>query len=322
MTFFLKFSAEYVLNFILNIFTVYLYRTVHTFAVFKSENAVISTLKTFRNINMNINVPLRLLVQPDSYSTPSLMHQNTFTHLHHSPPLFFPLPPSAEPGAHARPGWKNHMRLPAPLSPEPRRRDAHTEDAAAQKCAQLPEPDPAAASPPPQPRPASQRHGLEGSMANFDTLCTSREMKPCVVWRAAPASGWIESTITQRLGQSRWCVWLWTVLVLVVVLAWRGGGPDYQSSFLPRLLSHSAFERWSRSWCAPPWLWVSIWTRWTQISATMTGKEGFTIPSTSITIRCCSLHLSAPRVPSAPSPHVLHVLLSAACHESPLILLV
>ncbi len=35
-------------------------------------------------------------------------------------------------------------------------------------------------------------------MANFDTLCISRET-PCVVWRAALPSGWIESTITQRL---------------------------------------------------------------------------------------------------------------------------
>ena len=69
------------------------------------------------------------------------MRKNTFTHLHHSPPLS-PPPSSAETGAHARPGWKNHMRLPAPLSPVPRRRDAHTQDAAAQKCAQLPEPGP------------------------------------------------------------------------------------------------------------------------------------------------------------------------------------
>lgn len=42
---------------------------------------------------MNINVPLRLPVQPDSYSTPSLMRKNTFTHLHHSPPLPPPHPP-------------------------------------------------------------------------------------------------------------------------------------------------------------------------------------------------------------------------------------
>lgn len=53
---------------------------------------------------------------------------------------------------------------------------------------------------------------------------------------------------------------------------WQSGGGTWFQSFLFQLLSHVGFERWSRSWCAPPWLWVSIWTRWTQISATMTGR--------------------------------------------------
>lgn len=155
------------------------------------------------------------------------MRKNTFTHLHHSPPL--PPPPSPPPvrspvrmrGLGGKTTCVSPLRslqcrggeMRTPRTPQ--HRNAHSS----------PNRDPAAASPPPQPRPASQRHGLEGNMANFDTLCTSREIKPCVVWRAAPASGWIESTITERLWQSRWCWWSWTVLVVVLVLvAWRGGG--------------------------------------------------------------------------------------------------
>lgn len=41
----------------------------------------------------------------------------------------------------------------------------------------------------------------------------------------------------------------------------------------PQPRSRVGPERWSRSCCAPPRLFVSTWTRWTRISATMTGKE-------------------------------------------------
>lgn len=120
---------------------------------------------------------LDILYTIDSYCSPSVTHNSySFPTRHLFSPVQRPVRMLRLP--------ENHMRLPSLLSPVPRRRD---EDTAAQKCAQL------------RARlgdtltsrhswPVSQRNGLEGNMAHFDTLCMSREM-PCVVGRSALPSG-------------------------------------------------------------------------------------------------------------------------------------
>lgn len=141
------------------------------------------------------------------------------------------------------------MRLPSPASaPAPqqraRERDALIEDTAATKCAQ------------PRSRsgesraltPALLPWWVRGDMANFDTLCLTQGNH---ARRSALPSDSAQSTITEK---------------------WERRRAREPILFSDCFYSVFGFERWSRSWCAPPWLWVSIWTRWTQISATMTGR--------------------------------------------------
>lgn len=105
---------------------------------------------------------------------------------------------------------ENHMRLPALLSPVPRRRDAHTEDAATQKCAQLragPEPDSFASSR--HPRPVSQRNGLEGPWHTLTHFACHGEC-PALSGELCCRAAELRAQITQRLDKrERERGWWW-----------------------------------------------------------------------------------------------------------------
>lgn len=135
---------------------------------------------------------------------------------------------------------ENHMRLP---SPAPVQRDALIDDTAARKHVQL-----RSRSEDSSALTALLPRWVRRDMANFDTLCLTQGNH---ARRSVQPSGSAQSTITEKWGRRK------------LEDSWF-----YFWLFLFRF----GFERWSRSWCAPPWLWVSIWTRWTQISATMTGR--------------------------------------------------
>lgn len=189
--------------------------------------------------------------------------------------FFFPPLSSAELSAHAQPPWKTTCVSPlCSLQCQGGEMRTLTENTAAQKCAQLRAGPGDSFTSPTTPEPVSQHNGLEGEYGKlWHTLHVMGNALRCLESRAAERLNW-EHNNTETWFQS----------------------------FLSRLLSHIGFERWSRSWCAPPWLWVSIWTRWTQISATMTGR--FFLAHRAQQRRCQHhhpplLHLSSPLVTSA-----------------------
>lgn len=183
--------------------------------------------------------------------------------------FFFPPLSSAELSAHAQPPWKTTCVSPlCSLQCQGGEMRTLTENTAAQKCAQLRAGPGDSFTSPTTPEPVSQHNGLEGEYGKlWHTLHVMGNALRCLESRAAERLNW-EHNNTETWFQS----------------------------FLSRLLSHIGFERWSRSWCAPPWLWVSIWTRWTQISATMTGRffsptERSSAAASTITLRCSTCHL-------------------------------
>ncbi|KAK5848877.1 hypothetical protein PBY51_008564 [Eleginops maclovinus] len=72
---------------------------------------------------------------------------------------------------------ENPMRLSARLSPLPRRRDAHSEDTAAQKCAQL-RARPGCSFTSRHPSPCSQHNGSQGIWLTLTDFACHGEM-PC-----------------------------------------------------------------------------------------------------------------------------------------------